>query len=91
MYVFPGDGTTVFVMTVNSTVTGPGVRPGFHPEARYELKVDPDRLNDAHGRALIPPNATTGAREGAGTGDRLSRLRVASNRLCGHPPRRPYG
>src|SRR5262245_45811658 len=35
--------STVFVMDVNSTVTGPDVRPGFHPEARYEFKVHPDR------------------------------------------------
>ena len=37
--VFPGDGSTVFVMDVNSTVTEPNVQPGFHPEARYEFKV----------------------------------------------------
>ena len=39
LYVFPGDETTVFVMDVNSTITGPDVQPGFHPEARYEIKV----------------------------------------------------
>jgi hypothetical protein len=39
LYVFPGDGGTVFVMDVNSTITGPDVRPGFHHEARYEFKV----------------------------------------------------
>src|SRR5262249_40867639 len=37
--VFPGDGTTVFVMDVNSTITEPHVQPGFHSEARYEFKV----------------------------------------------------
>src|SRR5215475_6958316 len=39
LFVFPGDGTTVFVMDVNSTITGPDVQPGFHPEARYEIKM----------------------------------------------------
>jgi hypothetical protein len=39
LYVFPGDGSTVFLMDVNSNVTGVYAQPGFHPEARYELKV----------------------------------------------------
>jgi Domain of unknown function (DUF4331) len=39
LYVFPGDRSTVFIMDVNSTITGPDVQPGFHPEARYEFKV----------------------------------------------------
>jgi Domain of unknown function (DUF4331) len=39
MYVFPGDHSTVLIMDVNSTITGPDVQPGFHPEARYEFKV----------------------------------------------------
>ena len=39
LYVFAGDRSTVFVMDVNSTITGPDVQPGFHPEARYEFKV----------------------------------------------------
>jgi hypothetical protein len=39
LYVFVGDQSTVFVMDVNSTITGPDVQPGFHPEARYEIKV----------------------------------------------------
>jgi hypothetical protein len=42
LYVFPGDHSTVFVMDVNSTITGPDVQRGFHPEARYELKVHAD-------------------------------------------------
>jgi hypothetical protein len=42
LYVFAGDHSTVFAMDVNSTVTGPDVQPGFHPEARYEFKVHPD-------------------------------------------------
>jgi len=39
LYVFPGDHSTVLVMDVNSTITGPDVQPGFHPEARYEFKL----------------------------------------------------
>jgi len=37
--VFPANGSTVFVMDVNSTITEPHVQPGFHHEARYEFKV----------------------------------------------------
>jgi len=39
LYVFPGHHSTVFVMDVNSTITGPDVQHGFHPEARYEFKI----------------------------------------------------
>jgi hypothetical protein len=39
LYVFPGTGSTVFVMDVNSNITGLYAQPGFHPEARYEFKV----------------------------------------------------
>jgi len=49
LYVFPGDHSTVFVMDVNSTVTGPDVQPGFHPEARYEFKL---HLNGSEFEAL---------------------------------------
>jgi hypothetical protein len=39
LYVFPGDGSTVFVLDANSNITGVYAQPGFHPEARYEFKV----------------------------------------------------
>ena len=39
LYVFPGNGSTVFVMDVNSNVNGLHSEPGFHPDARYEFKV----------------------------------------------------
>lgn len=39
MYVFGREGATTFVMDVNSTITGPDITPGFHPEGRYEFKV----------------------------------------------------
>jgi hypothetical protein len=43
LYVFPGQGSTVLVMDVNSDVNGKHTEPGFHPEARYEFKVHFDR------------------------------------------------
>jgi Domain of unknown function (DUF4331) len=39
LYVFSGDASTVFIMDVNSNITGVYAKPGFHPEARYEFKV----------------------------------------------------
>lgn len=39
LYVFQGEGSTVFVVDVNSNITGVFAEPGFHPEARYEFKV----------------------------------------------------
>ena len=42
LYVFPGQGSTVFVMGINSNVNGLHSEPGFHPEARYEFKVHVD-------------------------------------------------
>ncbi|WP_031030400.1 DUF4331 family protein [Streptomyces sp. NRRL WC-3725] len=39
LYVFPGEDSTVFVMDVNSNITGVYAEPGFHHEARYEIKV----------------------------------------------------
>src|SRR5262245_40041366 len=39
MYVFSGNASTVFIMDVNSNITGVHVKPGFHHEARYEFKV----------------------------------------------------
>ena len=39
LYVFLGNDSTVFVMDVNSSITGVYAEPGFHPEARYEFKV----------------------------------------------------
>ncbi|MBM9509383.1 DUF4331 family protein [Actinacidiphila acididurans] len=42
LYAFPGENSTVFVMDVNSNITGVYAEPGFHPEARYEFKVHVD-------------------------------------------------
>ena len=45
LYVFPGERGTVFVLDVNSNVNGMFTEPGFHPEARYELKVHLDQAD----------------------------------------------
>jgi hypothetical protein len=39
MYVFPGHGSTVFIMNVNSNVTQERAEPSFLPETRYEFKI----------------------------------------------------
>jgi hypothetical protein len=41
-YVFDGEGATVVVMAMNSSLAGNGRVPGFHPEGRYEVKVHLD-------------------------------------------------
>ena len=74
LYVFPGQGSTVFVMDVNSNVNGLHSEPGFHPEARYEFKVhfggaDFETLTyrvsfgeaDSGGRQALRLHALTGA------------------------------
>ena len=84
LYVFHGDGSTVFVMDVNSNVTGLHVEPGFHPEARYEFKVHFDGADfetltyrvsfgepDSDGQQALQLHALTGAeaRDDSATGD----------------------
>ena len=39
LYLFSGADSTVFVLDVNSNITGVHVKPGFHHEARYEFKA----------------------------------------------------
>ncbi len=39
LYVFSGGSSTVFIMDVNSNITGVYAKPSFYPEARYEFKV----------------------------------------------------
>ncbi len=83
LYVFPGDHSTVLIMDVNSTITGPDVQPGFHPEARYEFKVHFDGADvetltyrvsfgerDSGGRQALQVRALTGdeARDDGATG-----------------------
>ena len=84
LYVFPGEDSTVFVMDVNSNVNGLHSEPGFHPEARYELKVHFDGADfetltyrvsfgeaDSGGRQALRLHAAGGdqAREDSAVGD----------------------
>jgi hypothetical protein len=84
--VFPANGSTVFVMDVNSTITGPDVKRGFHPEGRYEIKVHFDGADfealtyrvsfgeaDSDGRQALQLHALTGdeAREDSAVGTLL--------------------
>ena len=84
LYVFPGQSSTVFVMDVNSNVNGLHAEPGFHPEARYELKVHFDGANlealtyrvsfaeaDSGGQQALQLHALTGAqaRDDSAVGD----------------------
>jgi hypothetical protein len=86
LYVFSGDRSTVFIMDVNSNITGVYAKPGFHPEARYEFKVHFDGAEfealtyrvsfgqaDSNGRQAVRLHALTGkeAREDSATGERL--------------------
>jgi hypothetical protein len=45
MYVFSSKDSTVFIMDVNSNITGVHVKPGFHHEARYEFKIHFDKAD----------------------------------------------
>jgi hypothetical protein len=84
LYVFPGPGSTVFVMDVNSNVNGLHSEPGFHPEARYEFKVHADGADfetltcrvsfgeaDSGGRQVLQLHALDGeaAREDSAAGN----------------------
>src|ERR1700722_8085240 len=42
LYIFPAENGTVLILDVNSDVNGLHTEPGFHPEARYEIKVHLD-------------------------------------------------
>ncbi|MGZ3601204.1 MAG: DUF4331 family protein, partial [Ktedonobacterales bacterium] len=83
LYVFPGNRSTVFVMDVNSTITGPDVQRGFHPEAHYEFKMHFDGADfealtyrvsfsevDSDGRQALQLHVLTGgeAREDSAAG-----------------------
>src|SRR5262249_38767447 len=74
LYVFQGNASTVFVMDVNSNITGVHVKPGFHTEARYEFKVHFDGADfetltyrvsfgepDSGGQQPLQVHALTGA------------------------------
>jgi hypothetical protein len=74
LYVFEGNDATVIIMDVNSNITGVYAQPGFHPEARYEIKVHFDGADfedltyrasfgeaDASGRQALQLHALSGA------------------------------
>src|SRR4029450_1991957 len=84
LYVFQANDSTVFVMDVNSTITEPKVKPGFHSEARYEFKVHIDGAEyedltyrvtfgdpEGDGRPRLQLHALTGdeARDESATGE----------------------
>jgi len=86
MYVFSANDSTVFIMDVNSNITGVHVKPGFHHEARYEFKIHFDRADfealtyrvsfgepDPQGRQVMRLHALAGkeAREDSATGELL--------------------
>jgi hypothetical protein len=91
LYVFSGDRSTVLIMDVNSTITGPDVQQGFHPQARYEFKVHLDGAelealtwrmsfgeSDPDGRQAMRLHALTGdqARDDDATGTLLAEGRT---------------
>lgn len=98
LYVFPGEGSTVLVMDVNSNITGVYAEPGFHPEARYEFKVhfegaDFETLTyrvsfgepDAGGRQDLRLHVLTGdaAREDAADGELVLQGRTGETASAG--------
>jgi Domain of unknown function (DUF4331) len=77
MYVFSGKDSTVFIMDVNSNITGVHVKPGFHHEARYEFKIHFDGADfetlmyrvsfgeaDSNGKQVMRLHALTGKEAG---------------------------
>ena len=66
-YPFRGEQGTVFVMNVNHSiatqVTGKQVPKGFHPEARYEFKIDTDSdaVEDLSYRLTLGPLDANGS------------------------------
>ena len=82
LYVFPGEGSTVFVMDVNSNVNGLHSEPGFHHEARYEFKVHFDGAENSFAGSLVDsivlevshahPQLRPGARTGVWAATKLA-------------------
>ncbi|MEN3616231.1 DUF4331 family protein, partial [Plantactinospora sp. ZYX-F-223] len=86
LYVFDGERGTVFVMDVNSSITGADIKRGFQTESRYEFKIHLDghemedltyRLTfgdaDGQGRQSMTLHALAGAEacDDAATGTML--------------------
>jgi hypothetical protein len=98
LYVFSGDGSTVFIMDVNSNITGVHVKPGFHHEARYEFKIHFDGADfetltyrvsfgeaESNGRQAMKLYALSGkeAREDSATGDLVLEGRTGETASAG--------
>ena len=98
LYVFSGDDSTVFIMDVNSNITGVHVKPGFHHEARYEFKVHFDGADfesltyrvsfdeaGPDGTQAIKVHALTGkeAREDSATGELVLEGRTGETASAG--------
>jgi len=98
LYVFSGDGSTVFIMDVNSNITGVYQKSGFHSEARYEFKVHFDGADfetltyrvsfgepDSEGRQAMKLYALSGkeAREDSATGDLVLEGRTGETASAG--------
>ena len=43
-YIFRGETGTVLILNTSSSLAGDNWIPGFHPEARYEIKIHFDGL-----------------------------------------------
>jgi hypothetical protein len=98
LYVFSAADSTVFIMDVNSNITGVHVKPGFHHEARYEFKVHFDGADfetltyrvsfdeaGPDGRQAMKLHALTGkdAREDSATGELLLKGRTGEAASAG--------
>ncbi|GHO61683.1 hypothetical protein KSC_005750 [Ktedonobacter sp. SOSP1-52] len=91
LYVFASNRSTVFVMDVNSTITGAHAEPAFHPKGRYEFKIHFDGADfedltyrvsfgevGSDGRQALQLHALTGgdAREDSVAGELLLKGRT---------------
>ena len=63
VYVFGSAAATVLALAVNTSLAGPAAVAGFHPEARYELKVH----LDGEERERLAYRVAFRDRDGAGT------------------------
>ena len=83
VYAFHGDGATVLAMIVNTSLAGAGRIPGFHPEGRYEFKLNLDGTGTERltYRFSFAPADTAGAQHVAI--DRLADADAGDDRAAG--------
>jgi hypothetical protein len=72
-YVFRGQTGTVFAVNIDPSIAGPDAPRGFHPEARYEFRIDAD--NDQIPELIY--------RLAFGSADEVGRQAVGLRRLTG--------